>query len=113
MSNRASLSIHHYLYSIVYSKIPAKFKIFCQNRIAHKDRLHMFFVLFSELFISVSQDCVAVLCCRMSPLQKAQVRVAFNLKIFYIAEAERRLYSHNPLRSDCSRSVCGTCGGIT
>ena len=77
------------MYSIVYSKIPAKLKIFCQNLIAHKDRLHVFFVLFSELFISVSQCCVAVLCCRMSPLQKAQVRVAFNLKIFYIAEAER------------------------
>ena len=36
------------------------------------------YLFFAELFEGICQKCVAVLCCRMSPLQKAQVSCVNN-----------------------------------
>ena len=40
--------------------------------------------LYKSLFLQICQNCTAVLCCRMAPLQKAQVRaVIYNLNTIY------------------------------
>lgn len=36
-------------------------------------------VCYKSLFLSICQNCTAVLCCRMAPLQKAQVRIRLNV----------------------------------
>lgn len=39
---------------------------------------------YRELFLEICRNCSAVLCCRMAPLQKAQVRISFRVQHTYV-----------------------------